>query len=200
MSKVTVIIPFKEDRGWLQQAIESVPKNVQLILSQGEGSWPQNFNKALGEATGDYIKYLHDDDLLTINCINESLAALWFQECDFIHGNAIEIFQNSKNNRVYIPSIKIPTLKDLLIRNVIHSTTTMYSRKIFDQIGGFSENPKYFSFEEYEFNLRCLKAGFKIGYVDSVLAYYRRHSQQIIRNVSKITRRENRNELIQMYV
>lgn len=200
MPKVTVIIPYKEDRGWLSQAIASVPKNVQLILAQGEGSWPQNFNKVLGESTGDFIKYLHEDDMLTPNCINDSFAGLWFQECDFIHGNAIEIFQGSSKVRYYIPRNKKPDLQQLLNHNSIHSATTMYSRKIFDKIGGFSENPKYHSFEEYEFNLRCLKAGFTIGYVDSNLAYYRRHEKQIIKNVSKLNRSKYRNELIQQYV
>ena len=39
--------------------------------------------------------------------------------------------------------------------------------------------------EEYEFNLRCLNAGFKIGYCNSELAIYRRHPNQKVRTVSK---------------
>jgi GT2 family glycosyltransferase len=52
----------------------------------------------------------------------------------------------------------------------------MYRREIFEQIGGFDE--VLTNSEEYEFNLRCLYNGFKIGYCDSNLAYYRRHNSQ----------------------
>jgi hypothetical protein len=49
----TVIIPYKENRGWLNEAIESVPDDVQLIVSQGDGNWPQNFNKVLNQVECD---------------------------------------------------------------------------------------------------------------------------------------------------
>ncbi|GAG47866.1 unnamed protein product, partial [marine sediment metagenome] len=94
-AKVTVIIPYKTDRGWLQDAINSVPKDVQLIISQGKGNWPENFNKVLDQATGDYIRYLHEDDMLTENCIRDSVQAIEDQGVDFIHGGVIEIYQGT---------------------------------------------------------------------------------------------------------
>jgi len=201
MAKVTVIIPYKEDRGWLKDAIASVPKDVQLIVSQGDGNWPQNFNKALKDATGDYIKYLHEDDMLTSNCINDSIAALYIQEVDFIHGQSYEIYSNAgRKLGLYTPSIQKPTLNDLLIKNVIHSATTMYHRDVFKMLGGFNEDNKYKSFEEYEFNLRCLMAGMSIGYVDVPLAYYRRHSKQTIRTVDVKQRKQYRQELVNSYL
>ena len=67
--KVTIIIPYKTDRGWLQEAINSVPSWAQLLVSQGEGSWAQNFNKVLPQATGDYIKFLQEDcKFFLLNC------------------------------------------------------------------------------------------------------------------------------------
>lgn len=182
--KVTVIIPYKEDRGWLKDAIESVPPTVQLIVSQGEGNWPENFNKVLNQATGDYIKFLHEDDMLTENCIEDSVNAIEEQGVDFIHGNAIEIWaDNSRPPYEYIPKIQIPTIGSLKKQNTIHCPTLMYRREIFDQLKGFDETLN--NQEEYEFNLRCLQAGFKIGYCNSFLAYYRRHPKQKVRNITK---------------
>jgi GT2 family glycosyltransferase len=198
MKKITIIIPYKEDRGWLKDAINSVPKDVQLILSKGDGNWPQNFNKVLKEATGDYIKYLHEDDMLTPNCIVDSIRCMKNYEADFIHGNAIEL-SNDSPVRVYRPTLKLPTLEMLLKHNSIHSATTMYRREVFEKIGGFNEDNKYYSFEEFEFNLRVLKAGFKIMYCDSELAFYRRHPKQTIRTVNQIQRKQYRQELINSY-
>ena len=198
--KVTVIIPFNKDRGWLKDAVNSVPKNVQLLLSKGEGNWPQNFNKALPEAEGEFIKYLHEDDMLTLNCIEDSVNTLETLGVDFIHGNALEIYEGRLSKRIYIPFIKNPTLDDLIFKNTLHSATLMYRKSVFDLVGGFDESPEIDALEEYEFNLRCLKAGLKIGYCPKVLAVYRRHSQQKIRIVtsSSIARhdKKKRKELL----
>jgi GT2 family glycosyltransferase len=196
--KVSIIIPYKVDRGWLKDAIESVDQNnYQLILSQGEGNWPTNFNKGLKEATGDYIKYLHEDDMLSFYGIKDSVEAIESQKVDFIHGDVVEL--NNGTEKLWKPSIKIPTFKSLLQHNTIHSASLMYRKEIFEKIGGFNESDKCKSFEELEFNLRVLKAGFKIGYCDSVIAFYRRHPKQIIRTVDKESRKKNRQELINSY-
>jgi len=197
---VTVIIPYNKDRGWLKEAINSVPKDVQLLLSKGDGNWPQNFNKVFPQATGDYIKYLHEDDMLTPNCIEDSVKAIEEQEVDFIHGEVVEMFMNvGRGTKRYTSSIKVPTLQQLLNKNRIHSASTMYKREVFEKVGLFNESDKMKSFEEYEFNLRCLQAGMKIGYCNSPLAYYRRHPAQIIRTVDRLSRKQNREELLNQY-
>ena len=198
-SKVSIIIPYNKDRGFLQAAIASVPKDVQLILSKGNGYWTENFNKALPQVTGDYIKYLHEDDMLTENCIDDSILTMIDQGVDFIHGNAIEIYEGSTYKRISKPRIQYPTEKDLLTRNCIHSATLMYSRKVFETVGGFNESLGRGVSEEYEFNLRCLHNGLKIGYCDSTLAYYRRHKQQKIKTTPRDIKNKEREMVKAMY-
>ena len=197
--KCTIIIPYNKDRGYLQEAIDSVPKDVQLILSKGDGTWPENFNKALPQAKGEFIKYLHEDDRLTMDSIRISLECFElgiFRNVQFMHGNAIEVNQVTKNERLWKPPIELPAFADLLKNNTIHSATVMYRREIFEEIGGFNESREVYSFEEYEFNLRVLKAGFNIGYVNDPLAYYRRHKEQIIRTVNNKERKANRKKML----
>lgn len=196
---VTVIIPYNKDRGWLKEAVESVPNDVQLILSQGEGNWPQNFNKALHQAEGAYIKYLHEDDILSPNCIRDSVKAIEDQGVDFVHGNAIQLSMRTGNKIPFKPTITHPTFQNLLTKNVIHSATLMYRREVFQKVGLFNEDNKYKAFEEYEFNLRCLQAGMRIGYCDSVLACYRKHPQQQIRTTNRLIKQRNRREMIEMF-
>jgi hypothetical protein len=54
--------------------------------------------------------------------------------------------------------------------------------------------------EEFEFNLRCLKAGLHIGYCNSFLAWYRRHPLQKVRVVSKEDRTAEREQVKRLYV
>lgn len=188
--RVTVIIPYNKDRGWLKDAINSVPKEAQLILSKGNGNWPENFNKVLSQANREFVRWLHEDDMLTENCLEDSVMAMEEQGIDFIHGNAIEIYENGKTIRNYVPRITHPTLRDLLNKNTFHSATMMYRREVFEKVGKLDETLN--TAEEYEFNLRCLKAGLKIGYCDSSLAYYRRHPQQKVRTVPAVEKTRER--------
>jgi GT2 family glycosyltransferase len=194
--KVTIIIPYNIDRGFLTDAIKSVPEDVQLIVSQGDGNWPQNFNKALPQAEGRYIKYLHEDDMLTPNCIEDSVRAIEEQGVDFIHGNAIEFSQQTGTKAIWKPSNLYPTLSELITKNTIHSATTMYRREVFNKVGLFNETEQVRSFEELEFNIRCLQMGMKIGYCNSTLAFYRRHPNQLIKTTDKEKRTKNRKDVI----
>jgi hypothetical protein len=195
--KVTVIIPYKEDRGWLGDAIGSVPKGVQLLVSQGEGNWPANFNKVWDQVKGKYVRWLHEDDMLTPNCIEDSLKAIEEQDVDFIHGNVVEITHNSCNEKMVIPRVFIPTAKDIMEKNCIHSASLMYKKEVFDKVGLLDERLN--TAEEYEFNIRCLKAGMKIGYCNTPLAFYRRHFKQKVRQVSGYQRKRERELVIAKY-
>jgi len=195
---VTVIIPYKYDRGWLKDCVASIPDNVQILLSQGEGNWPENFNKAYPLAVGRFIKFLHEDDMLTENCITDSVKAIEKQNVDFIHGNAYEIYMNAgRSLGEYRPRIQIPSMQDILSKNVIHSATLMYRREVFERVGLFNETLN--TAEEFEFSLRCLKAGLKIGYCNSFLAFYRRHPNQKVRTVSKENKDKEREFVRNMY-
>jgi glycosyltransferase involved in cell wall biosynthesis len=175
--KVSIIIPYQHDRGYLDKAIESVEKqkykNIELILSQSENSVGYNFNRGVERATGDYIKYLCDDDMLTVNSVQDSVKAM--QDNDFIHGNAINLFSNGQHS-VHRPSVIKPTLPLMLIENRIHGGTLMYRANVFERFGMMDET--LFTGEEYDMNLMFLSKGAKIGYCDSWLYYYRRHEQQ----------------------
>ncbi len=194
---VTVIVPYNKDRGWLQDAIKSVPANVQMILSKGDGNWPENFNKAFPEAKGKYIKFLHEDDMLTENSIRDSVRAIESQGVDFIHGNAMEVWQDTGKERIFIPRVLIPTVNDMMRKNPIHSTTLMYRREVFEKVGLLDESLN--TAEEYEFNMRLLANGFKIGYCNSVLAIYRRHPQQKVVVVSNEDRTKERESVKARY-
>lgn len=177
--KVSVIIPYKEDRGWLNQAIQSVENqtysNIELIISQGNGGVSENLNKGIEQSTGDFIKYLCDDDLLHKSSIERSLNG-FKPSTSFIHGCAISFRDFISNGIKYEPITKHITLQNMLQHNHVHGGTLMYRKEVFEKVGMFNET--LWTGEEYEFNLRCLSEGLKCRYVDEVLYYYRLHTAQ----------------------
>lgn len=180
MEKVSIIIPYNKDRGWLNDAIYSVKEqtypNIELILSQSPASVGVNLNYGIAKATGSFIKYLCDDDLLPPNSIEQSIAAFTGPEIDFIHGCATNFWMDINKEEVYIPTVKRPTLSDMLEHNQIHGGTLMYRASVFRKFGFF--DPTLWTGEEYEFNLRLLNSGAIIGYSPDILYKYRRHQQQ----------------------
>lgn len=177
LPKVSIIIPFKEDRGWLNNAIDSVylqtyKGQIELIESKSDGNVSYNLNQGIKKATGEYVKYLCDDDLLTPNSIEDSVRAM--EGNDFIHGLAINRF--TSGDKIQKPRLIQPTLVDMLESNVIHGGSLMYRRDVFERFGLFDETIR--SAEEYEFNMRIMQAGCKLGYCNEILYIYRRHDEQ----------------------
>jgi GT2 family glycosyltransferase len=68
----------------------------------------------------------------------------------------------------------------------------MYKREVFEKL---RMDETLNTAEEYEFNLRCLKNGFKIGYCATSLAFYRRHPKQKVRVVS-IEEKDREREMV----
>jgi len=178
--KVSVIIPYNRDRGWLKEAVQSVenqiyPGEVELILSEGKDkNKSTNLNRGAAEATGLFIKYLDEDDRLQPNCIADSVEVFQNNEnIQFIHGDAVVKTEPSGSVKYHTAPIQVPTASGLRKRNTIHGGTTMYRRAMWDALGGFDESLD--TCEEFDFHLRALKAGYKIGYCHKFLAMYRRH-------------------------
>jgi glycosyltransferase involved in cell wall biosynthesis len=178
MEKVSIIIPYKEDRGFLTEAVRSVErqtyKNIELIMSKSDHGVSWNLNRGIEKSTGRYVKYLCDDDRLPVDSIEHSVRCI-SKGFDFIHGNAVNFFPDGQSD-LWVPNQHTPSMYSMLRQNRIHGGTLMYDRKVFEQHGQFNES--LWTGEEYEFNLRLLSRDASIGYCPKVLYWYRRHVGQ----------------------
>ena len=190
--KVSIIIYFKEDRGWLNEARQSVRNQrfegkIELIEAHNPNqNASQNLNDGIRQATGDYIRYLSEDDLLPQYSVYESVNAMIETGADFIHGKAKNFFgypviypegHISFSGRVHLqePELKYPTLEDMIKNNHIHGGTVFYKGELLKQ-NLFDETLD--CAEEYDLNMRLLKQGYKIDYCPEFLYFYRRHNKQ----------------------
>ena len=176
--KVSIIIPFNRDRGWLKEAIDSVNNQtytgeIELILSQNEKGVSYNLNRGIERANGEFIKYLCDDDRLTPNSIEDSVKAM--EGKDFIHGRAISFFDDGRKD-LFTPPVLNPDVNRMILGNCMHGGTLMYRADVFKRFGLFDETLT--TGEEYDFNMKIMKGGAKLGYTDSILYEYRRHRTQ----------------------
>jgi glycosyltransferase involved in cell wall biosynthesis len=185
---VSVIIPYQSDRGWLNEAIDSVHHQtykgkIELIESSGQYSVSKNINRGFQEVTGKYVKFFAEDDLLTSICIEESVKVLEETSADFIHGNAFNFFEKDipRTNRPQYPDSTHPTLTQMIERNRIHGLTLMYRTETINKMidtRGFWFDESIDCAEESDVNMWLLAHGYKLEYVHAFLGFYRRHEKQ----------------------
>ena len=188
--KVSILLFFKEDRGWLDKARDSVYNQdyngeIQLIQSDkvnhnhSKMNASQNLNALLPFVKGKYVKYLCEDDELTPISIRESVQAMESQVCDVLHGNSINRFvrdDGSHYDKLYQPARTVPTIETIKRGNYIHGGTLMYRSDLFKE--GFKFDESLDCAEEMDLNLNLMKNGKIFGYVNKYLYIYRRHEKQ----------------------
>lgn len=194
--RVSIIIPYKEDRGYLDAALESIKEqtypNIEVIKVHNDLPVGHNLNIGIEQSTGDIIRYLCDDDLLPPDSVARTVSFFaTHPEADWVHANATNFWPHRSN--IYKPEKKEPTLHQLAVHNHIHGGTVAYRRRCFER-ERFNET--LWTGEEYEFNLRLLAAGYKLGYLDHITYKYRRHDKQKSLGNTDIKYQEQRRQVI----
>ncbi len=175
-TKISIIVPYKEDRGYLERALNSIYKqsykNYEILLSHSDNSVGYNLNRGIEKATGDLIRYLCDDDMLSedslLNTVNN------FGDADFIHSKALHFWEDGRRH-VHIPSPLNPSLKEMLMVNRINGGSVVYHSRCFE--GGLFDESLTCG-EEYDFNLMLISKGHQLKYIPEFTYLYRRHNEQ----------------------
>jgi GT2 family glycosyltransferase len=158
MNKLTVIIPYNKDRGFLSKAIESVQSQtveVDLILSHSPDTCAVNLANGLEQVKTKFYAILAEDDWLDHRFAEKMLKGI--RESDLIYCNA---FQYKGYNR----SVYRATYNDLagLIRtNTIHGGAVVYRTDSVRFVGGY--DTELTTAEEYDLHLRMSKEGCKFA-------------------------------------
>ena len=170
--KVSIIIPYNIDRGYLDDAIKSAEGQGEIILSQSDRSVGYNVNIGMRFVKTPYFCILAEDDLLTPNAIKDRLEAIG--DADWLHSNG-EGFTPEGQIIGFPWADSDPTLQGMLKFNQIVGSTTLYKT---DLGRLFPWDDSLITAEEYDFHLRLLYQGIIPAYLDKVTFRYRRHLEQ----------------------
>lgn len=202
---VSVIIPYVRDRGYLREAIASVEAQTytdwQLVEICGNRTQGANINHGLRYANGEFIKILHDDDILPSNSLIDLYDGI--QGYDFVCGD-MELF----GEKLYCPNpgrgfpitMNPPTLERMLKKNCIAGGTTLYRKDMLLAVGGYNE--QLHTGEEYDLHLKLLKNGYRCNYIMKIVHHYRLHEfnkSYYMRPEEKIERRKYIKEIANRY-
>ncbi|KKM70714.1 hypothetical protein LCGC14_1437900 [marine sediment metagenome] len=166
---ISVIVPYKEDRGHLKQCIDSINaqtyRDFELIESQSDGTLPQNFNWGLRQAKGEFIKMVQDDDWLPSDSLWNLINGIG--DSSWVIGN---VWQMS-NNPPYIYKPPYLDFDSNLNHYALHMGSTLYRKDMLDVIGGMDETLT--TGEEYDMHLKIMSLGYAPAYIDKEVYNYR---------------------------
>lgn len=146
------------------------------VIRRTNGGCPAAFNTAFRAARCDYVAMCAADDIWEPDKLAWQVETLAVHpQVDVLFGDAM-IFGLTEGRYAPPPEqglLDSSKLRDALYKeNFICAPTIMIRRALFERLGPFVED---FGADDYEYWMRCLRAGAKFFYDPRVLVRYRRH-------------------------
>lgn len=204
MKKVSIIIPCYNHASFLEASVNSALiqdyPNLEVIICN-DGSTDNSLevanklalnnprvsvlthenkgvvatrNEAVIFSKGDYILPLDADDFLASHdVVSAMVEKLEDSEAVLVFGNH-QCFGQSSN----LIKPQLGDISNLLLKSFI-SATSLYTRAIFDKVGGYAKNMAS-GFEDWDFAIKVASSG-KIDKIDKTVFFYR--VQQVSRDI-----------------
>lgn len=169
-----IIVNDNPDNALLSRLLHAYSKNQKVLILQNDTNMGlvKSLNKALRYADGDYIARMDADDISFSCRLADQITYLQKNDFDLI-GSWVELIDPDNNT---IQSVmKFPVShsrikKFIKYGNCIPHPTWLGKKEIFDDLGGYRDVK---SCEDYDFILRAIKGGYKVGNIPKVELKYR---------------------------
>lgn len=163
---------------------------TKIIKAEKNSGISPNCNRGVKAATGDWVKIIAGDDALEPQIIQQYIDfATANPQAMCMYSNVAEYEGTfAQENRLPVIDLRQKKMNaadcgpkeqfEYLLRgNPVWAATLIVKREVLIEVGGFNE--RYPFFEDRPLLLALTKAGYKIFYLDTVGAKYRRHTASI---------------------
>ena len=176
--------------------VESVLEGYSAEHDEGAGPrveakyvWQENkgvagaLNRALEDATGEWIRWLPSDDLFTLASTEDLVrAAQTHQDFRIVYSGYVEGIPTGSREIPAVTYTSRERLFDMLRQHCfINAATVMWHRDVFEGVGNWNENMVHA--QDYEFLLRCAEAYNFLG-VSDPLVRRRVHAGQMLNTLT----------------
>lgn len=125
--------------------IKKYSSKVAWWCSEKDGGQSAAFNKGFSHARGKYLTWLNADDILISGALRKVVAQMESHpECEWFTGNFVRFLSDGKMCEVSWGPHWYPSLLQTGHSPVVaFGPTTFFSKKVFDEVGGFYEDLHY---------------------------------------------------------
>jgi glycosyltransferase involved in cell wall biosynthesis len=178
--EVIVVDDGSNDVDFLRNIVANLNDPRFRLFQKVNGGVASALNVVLREMRGDFLAWLSHDDLFEADKLSTQVSAL--SECDVEYDVLFSNYSiiNVKGQKV--SEVDFTVLVQLCQRlggieqGLINGCTVLISKKILDDVGIFDETLKYT--QDYDYWLRCLKAGKRFKFLPETLVSTRLHPDQ----------------------
>jgi glycosyltransferase involved in cell wall biosynthesis len=141
--------------------VEKYNDTVTKWVSEPDKGVYDAMNKGIRMAVGDWLYFLGSDDLLHDPDVLTALFQVPFDDnCDLLYGNVKSPAYKGLYDGIF-------TLEKLLSKNISHQAA-FYRAELFQKLGDY--DLRYRLHADWDFNLRCFKAGARTRFADVLVA------------------------------
>ena len=209
--KISVIIPTYNYKHYLAECLDSVLgqtyKNVEVIVvDDGSSDNPKEVvdkypsvlfirkpngglasarNAGIAASTGEYYMTLDADDKLVPGAIEEHVKLL----TDDRTVAQCALLEFGERHVLNVPPEKT-SLERVMQANTMYCNC-LFPKKAWEEVGGYDESDVMrLGYEDWEFNIRVLAAGYRVNTSDFIALRYRVHEGQMTQATSHPRRQE----------
>ena len=157
-----------------QEILKSIKEDKLRILYQKNSGPSAARNAGIKEAKGDFILTLDADDYFENSFISKALSYLDINSKIGLVSCWINVFNEKGIIEKFIP--EGGDLKTLILGNGASAGSVLFRKQCWLEAGGYDENMKK-GYEDWEFNLSVVKAGWEIIIIEEYLFNYRKKKQ-----------------------
>lgn len=142
---------------------------IKVMFRDVNGNISQATNSAAELATGEFIAFLDNDDVLTPNALGEvALYIMEHPDSDFLYSDDDKIDEKGKR---FAPQFKPDWSPELLLSYMYLSHLCIVRRSLFTKIGGIRIG--FEGSQDYDFALRATEHARHVGHIPLVLYHWR---------------------------
>ncbi len=164
--------PDNDELKKLLQSYSEKNNNILFYQNKENLGLIASLNKLLGIVTESYIARMDADDICTPERLEKEMQFLEKNNLDFVMSDCSFLYSDGKKgNGTSIPDLEGDYFNEAqAYGNVSMHSTWLLKKEVYDALGGYRD-VRYC--EDYEFTLRAIQQGFKLGRMSDELVVYR---------------------------
>ena len=168
-------------------------KSIRIITHYTNKGVATSRNEAIDMAEGKYIAIQDADDVSLSTRIEKQVNFLESSDCFCVGSHAFEIDKvgEIRRERIYPPAtheeiIDIIMSMDTFYLNPIIDPSTMFSKEVFWELGGYNVDPEFRFVQDYDLWAKAIINDKKIANLQEKLIYYRTNPKGVTIKNKKI--------------
>lgn len=151
--------------------------NIHVIYNKCNGGMAKAWNRAAAVAKGEWLLFLHNDIFLTPNTVVRLLEVMGAKENIAVVGP----YLNRGKYRTQICSMPGNTFEDVVCYaesieadnynkcqgQIVDSACFLTRKTVYDELGGFTEEYDIEGYEDADYCLRAIRAGYEVWYANT---------------------------------